>query len=115
MPVVHLKRQDFDEFLEVSREGTAHILHQFIETLPPHVIVSLVVGSCSYSRYSSTIQRFLHQLVAGPDARDILIRSMPFIYGRRASGRRTDPSGCWKFSKIALTVRPTATPEPFSV
>jgi len=27
----------------------------------------------------------------------------------------TVPSGCWKFSRIATTVRPTARPEPFNV
>ena len=39
----------------------------------------------------------------------------PFMYGRSASGIDTEPSFCWQFSRIAISVRPTARPEPFSV
>ena len=35
--------------------------------------------------------------------------------GTSAAGTRTEPSGCWLFSRIAASVRPTARPEPFSV
>src|SRR5215208_1251317 len=36
-------------------------------------------------------------------------------YGWRASGTRTDPSGCWWFSSRATIVRPTATAVPLRV
>src|SRR5262249_57249766 len=42
------------------------------------------------------------------------IASMPPMYGRSGAGIVTDPSLCWKFSRIAMRVRPTARPEPFS-
>ncbi len=37
------------------------------------------------------------------------------MYGRSASGTCTDPSACWYCSRMATTVRPMATPLPFSV
>ncbi len=39
----------------------------------------------------------------------------PSMNGRSASGIPTVPSGCWKFSRMAMSVRPTANPEPLSV
>src|SRR3989454_11465666 len=39
-------------------------------------------------------------------------RSRPPMYGRIAPGRITLPSACWPFSRIATTVRPTASPLP---
>ncbi len=39
----------------------------------------------------------------------------PPMYGTSTSGTRTVPSACWKFSRMAATVRPTARPDPFSV
>ena len=44
-----------------------------------------------------------------------VILSAPPRYFLSASGMMTVPSGCWKFSRIATTVRPTARPEPFNV
>jgi hypothetical protein len=42
-------------------------------------------------------------------------RATPPMYGRSASGTVTEPSAFWKFSSTATSVRPTASPEPFSV
>ena len=42
------------------------------------------------------------------------ILSLP-KYGRKACGIITEPSACWKFSKMAAKVRPTAKPLPFKV
>lgn len=42
-------------------------------------------------------------------------RAMPPMYGRNATGIVTDPSAFWPFSRIATSVRPTASPEPFNV
>ena len=42
------------------------------------------------------------------------ILSLP-KYGRSAGGMTTEPSACWKFSKMAANVRPTANPLPFKV
>jgi hypothetical protein len=42
------------------------------------------------------------------------ILSVP-MYGLSAAGMTTDPSSCWQFSRIAISVRPTASPDPFSV
>src|SRR4051812_684606 len=42
-------------------------------------------------------------------------RSSPPMYGRIAWGRMTLPSACCPFSRMATTVRPTASPLPFSV
>jgi hypothetical protein len=47
------------------------------------------------------------------DQRSILSR--PSMYGLSAGGITTDPSFCWQFSRIATSVRPTASPEPLSV
>ena len=48
-----------------------------------------------------------------PTARSRM-RSVP-MYGLSADGMTTDPSSCWQFSRIAISVRPTASPDPFSV
>ncbi len=45
----------------------------------------------------------------------LVILSAPPMYFLSASGMTTVPSGCWKFSRIATTVRPTARPDPFNV
>ena len=37
------------------------------------------------------------------------------MYGRSASGTVTEPSAFWQFSSTATSVRPTASPDPFSV
>ena len=41
-----------------------------------------------------------------------VMTSTPRMYGRNASGTTTEPSARWKFSRIAMRVRPTARPEP---
>ena len=43
------------------------------------------------------------------------IDSRPSMYGRSAAGMVTEPSFSWQFSRIATSVRPTASPDPFSV
>src|SRR5258705_72801 len=43
-----------------------------------------------------------------------IIRSEP-AEGTSASGIRTEPAGCWEFSRIATRGRPTARPGPLSV
>src|SRR5438270_1642005 len=42
-------------------------------------------------------------------------RSIPPRYGRIAAGSTTEPSACCPFSRMATTVRPTASPLPFNV
>jgi len=41
-----------------------------------------------------------------------VILSSPPMYGRSGSGMMTEPSRCWKFSTMAMSVRPTASPDP---
>lgn len=41
--------------------------------------------------------------------------SRPPMKGRRAWGMTTDPSLCWKFSKMQTSMRGTAQPVAFSV
>ena len=48
-----------------------------------------------------------------PDYFSIFV--FPPMYGTRTSGIVTVPSSFWKFSKIAATVLPIATPLPFKV
>lgn len=41
--------------------------------------------------------------------------AIPPMYGRSTSGTTTVPSACWLFSRMAMTMRGSARPEPLSV
>lgn len=89
--------------------------------LPRIHFTKLVVvwRSEDYRIVLATFQALFHKKLERPAAAQFddasSSRSTPPRYGRSAAGTVTDPSAFWKFSSTATSVRPTASPEPFSV
>ena len=44
-----------------------------------------------------------------------VISDKPPMYGRITSGKCTEPSSCWKFSRMPMMIRGSAKPDPFKV
>jgi hypothetical protein len=82
--------------------------------LKPLGHLSVAISDCRF-RISDFTFRNPHSEIRNYGVPLLVILSAPPMYGRSTSGMTTLPSSCWKFSRMATTVRPTASPEPFRV
>ena len=69
-----------------------------------------IAGFAAHGRHD----RHAGQQRSRPETQALSLASPP-MYGRSTAGTVTLPSAFWKFSRMATSVRPTASPEPLSV